>query len=99
MPCYTITEVKLKLDNPNIDLLKKAIEVVTGIGNITDLQDSLTWNGGKYFKRTNMLSVPDKTVGKEIKRAYSAELVRAQAKRFGWSLKQVNQYKYQITKR
>lgn len=99
MPCWTITEVKLKLDNPNIDLLKKAIKAVIGIDSILEIKSSLSWQGGNYKKETGILTTRNEAQGREIKRAYSAELVKAQAKRFGWQIKEVEKYKYQITKR
>lgn len=34
-----------------------------------------------------------------IKRAYGAEIVKSQAKKYGWLIKQTGQFEYQVTKR
>lgn len=35
----------------------------------------------------------------EIKQAYGAELLKAQAKKYGWTIKQTDKYKFAVTKR
>lgn len=98
MPCNTITQVRLELQNANIDLLKKALE---GLGKlpVKDGEKRLYWQGGNYNKDTGKLTVLDQKFGETVKRAYSAEIVKAQAKRFGWQVKQTSEFKYQIIKR
>ena len=100
MPCYTITTAKLELKNANPTLLKKAIEKLMGKG--TQFQEArgvLYFNGGTYTKATGILEVRNEAVGRQIKRNYSGEVVYAQAKRFGWQVKQTAENKYEIIKR
>ena len=35
----------------------------------------------------------------EIKRAYSAEVVKSQAKKFGWQIKETGEYQYEVVRR
>jgi hypothetical protein len=98
MPCDTIVTVKLELKNANLTLLQKVVEEITGrkayvSGNI------VSWGTGSYNKLTSQLTVRSQSDGQQIKRAYSGELVKAQAKRFGWQIKEISQYQYQILKR
>jgi hypothetical protein len=101
MPCYTITTVTLEFKNANMELLKKAIKASLGIdAEIYNL--GVKWNGGYYNKIMGEITLNKKTAEddiKLIKRAYSAEIVKDQAKRFGWNLKQTSEFKYEISKR
>ncbi len=99
MPCYTINEIRLELINANLELLKKAIESQCGNVNVKTYDNGLAWNGGSYNQTTGNLTVRNSEVGNRIKKAYSAELVQAQAKRFGWQTKKIDEFKYEITKR
>jgi nitrate reductase beta subunit len=99
MPCYSITQVQLLLEKANVDLLKKALEGLGYLGLHKDGEKRLYWNGGMYNKDSGKLTVREDNRVSEIKKAYSAEVVKAQAKRFGWQLKETGQYKYQIIKR
>lgn len=99
MPCYTITEVKLELKNANLDLLTKAINKVGQNAYVQLRENGLVWNGGSYDKTTGILSVRNGADGKLVKRAYSCEIVKSQASRFGWQCKEIGQFKYQIIKR
>ena len=99
MPCYTITEVKLELKNANLDLLTKAINKVGQNAYVQLRENGLVWNGGSYDKTTGILSVRNGTDGKLVKRAYSGEIVKAQASRFGWQYKEIKPFTYEIIKR
>lgn len=98
MPCFTITTIELQLRDANLELLKNAIKEVTG-KDATIYNAAMLWDGGQYQKISGRLVVRDEKTGQNIKRAYSAELVKAQAKRFGWQVKKTDEYKYQIIKR
>lgn len=100
MPCNTITTVKLELKNANLNLLRKAVESVIGNGIHTQTKDRMTWaNGGSYNRETGVMTSYYAQDLKTINKAYSAEVVKDQAKRFGWQIKQTAQYQYQIIKR
>lgn len=96
MPCDSITQVSIELKNANLDTLKKALE---SLGHSV-YQDNieLRWRDGSYNKQTEQLLTRTESQAVEIKRTYAAEMVKAKASRFGWRIKQVSQYKYQIQK-
>jgi len=99
MPCYTITTVKLVLTNANLDLLKKAIE---GMGYVVDRYgEKLFWRNGSYDKVKGTLNLVGGTEeqGNAIRRAYSTEVLKKNATKFGWQLKKVKENKYQLLKR
>ena len=98
MPCDSIITINLELKNANLALLTKAINKIGQNAYIQLRDNGLVWPGGSYDKTTGILSVKNEADGKLIKRAYSGEIVKAQAKRFGWQCKEVGQFKYEIIK-
>lgn len=98
MPCYTVTKVTLELNNANLDLLTKAVMKHTK-STIRSIDNGIAWLEGSYDKTTGKLVVRSEELGKLIKREYSGEIVKAQAKRFGWTVKETSDFKYQIIKR
>ena len=100
MPCYSITTVSLVLLNADLTALEKAVRKhIQYPNNMNSFDGGLVWNGGSYDKETGRLEVNSEKEGQLIKREYSAELVRMQAKRFGWSIKETSEFKFQIIKR
>lgn len=98
MPCYTMSTVGVVLKVADLDMLQKALEregeIVRKIGN------RLEWSGGQSFnKDTSELRVRDASMAAKLKQAYGAEIVRTQAKRYGWQLKEVAPYKFEVLKR
>jgi hypothetical protein len=98
MPCNTMTRVKLELKKANMDLLKKAVEGIYGRVYV-ESKDRISWSGGSYDRNTGMLTVRSESEGNGIRRAYSTEIVTAQAKRFGWTMKQTGTNQYEVVKR
>lgn len=98
MPCYTMTRVTLELNNANIDLLTKAVLKHTK-STVRSFESGIAWMEGSYDKTTGKLVVKSDELGKLIKREYSGEIVKEQAKRFGWTVKETSAFKYQIIKR
>ena len=99
MPCYSITTVSLKLMNANLDVLKKALEAL-GHRNVYQSGTTLYWGrNSSYNQKTGQLTVESEQEGKAIKQGYSGQLVRKNASKFGWQVKQVSQNKFQIVKR
>lgn len=102
MPCWTITTVKLELKNASLDLLKKALEA-QGKQNIyvNTAMGIVTWGYGRdgYNKNTGQISVQTKSDGNAIRRAYSAEVVKKTASRFGWQVQQSGENRFAIIKR
>lgn len=101
MPCDTITTVKLELLNANLELLKKAMAETLKIpaSSIRQSENGLSWSRYSYNKQTGQLTTRTDREGQQIKRAYSGELVKQQAKRFGWLVKETKPFTYEIVKR
>jgi hypothetical protein len=97
MPCWTVTKTKLELKDANIVLLKKALErlgyhpILTGT--------TLQWEGGEYRSgRLTIRGANGEQKGKEIRQAYSGEIIRSQAAKMGWQVKQTAPNKYQVVR-
>jgi hypothetical protein len=39
------------------------------------------------------------TIREQVRQAYSAEVVKSQARKYGWTLKQTAPFKYQVIRR
>lgn len=98
MPCYTVQTVGVVLKVSDLDLLRAAIKslgmVPAGTG-----QTIYFGNGESFDKERGELRVTSQERAALIKRAYSAEVVKSQARRFGWHLKQTGEYQYEVMKR
>lgn len=100
MPCYTITTVTLELKQADTAALKKALESLGLDPYVSSYNEQqINFRNGSYDRSTGKLTVRNEETGKAIKRAYSAELVQMQAKRFGWQVKKISENKYEIIKR
>jgi len=55
--------------------------------------------GESYDTRTGQAQLAQGRDANEIKRTYSNEIVKSQARKFGWTLKQTAPFKYEIVKR
>lgn len=104
MPCWTIQEAKVEFAS-NTDR-KLLLDALNSAGQRAVLQnDRITFASGEYdcvkhqftFRGLNQQQAEEKV--KEFKRAYSAQTVLSQAKRFGWQVKQTGQYAYEIIRR
>lgn len=89
MPCDTIQRVQVDIGKLDPDHANAAITALGLQGTVTYANGRLTVRGGA--------NVADIT--QQVKQAYSAEVVKSQAKRFGWGLKEIAPYKYEVTKR
>lgn len=88
MPCNSIQTATVELGKVNADLLRIALE---GLGI-------------SYYQYQNgVLTIQGRTIPRDleakVKQAYSKQVVLTQAKKFGWQLKEVKPFQYQITKR
>ena len=101
MPCYTVSTMAVQLKVADMDLLTKALQALNlAPYRTTSLPDVVTFGAGESFsKTTGELRIRDQATASRIKQAYAAEIVKAQAKRYGWTLKQTAPFQYQITKR
>lgn len=84
MPCDTITTVKLKIERADHHLMDMAIKA-SGVSATFDAS-------------TSELIVRNEGDGNKVKRAYSAELIRQNASKFGWRVKQTGENRFRIQK-
>lgn len=88
MPCNTIQTVTVDLGKVDPLLINSAIQAL-------GFQDYVSYRGGKLYIRGR-----DETeTTRQVKQAYSAEVVKQQAKKMGWQLKQTAPFQYQVVKR
>jgi len=104
MPCNTIQEVKVKFAiTTDRNLLVAALNDA-GL-NASLVGERITFVNGSYDCRTHefkFIGLGQKMAEakvNEFKKLYSKQVVFAQAKRFGWQLKQTGQYEYEVIKR
>ncbi len=106
MPCDTISTVTVQFNQKTDRAL--LVAALTSLGKNPYVSgENVTFSEGTYVGRTgeiqwraNRYSPQDfnaKTA--EIKRAYSAEVVKGQAKKYGWTLKETAPYQYEVMKR
>jgi hypothetical protein len=100
MPCYTIQTVNVNLGKVDLDLLQKALEALFP-GTVRRVENLLIrfGNGESYSRERGELSLRKQETAALIKRAYSAEVVKSQAKKFGWQLKETAPFQFTVTKR
>jgi hypothetical protein len=98
MPCDMTTSMSIEWgENTIVDLLAKALAdqgLTETINNENNLQYAGNGNVVTYNKTNHKMTIRSsgyytKTLDeRELKRAYSTELVKNAAQRFGWNLKQ-----------
>lgn len=101
MPCDTITSVTLELKNANLDLLKKALEGLGYMVNMTSQGLRFCTKYGptfNYYSQSGEFNAENLESAKAIKRAYTSQIVQNQANRFGWKVKSLSANKFQIQK-
>jgi hypothetical protein len=98
MPCWTVNEARVNIGAANLDLLEQALKTMGH--RVTRQGETLYFGDGySYTRSTQELRIPRAEMANEIKRAYSAEIVLSQAKRFNWTVKKTGPYQYEILKR
>lgn len=104
MPCDTIQTVGVDLGKVDPGLLTLAL---TELGlNPQKNGNRITFYGGSYDTTTKTATLSSSRMAgtnaeeltAKIKRAYSAEVVKATAKRYGWQIKETEPYKFQVIK-
>jgi hypothetical protein len=94
MPCWTVTLIRVKLRAQNLDALKDALEAEFGV-SVTRVGDALYLTprelGYQVCIRGGEVQVRqgDEHIVRRITRAYAEQVVKRQAKRFGWTLSEV----------
>lgn len=98
IPCDTIQTVGVKLAIADLDTLERALRTMGGY--VARSGEVIYFGRGESFNKvTGELRVTSQDRAALIKRAYSAEIVKAQAKRFGWHLKETAPYQFEVVKR
>lgn len=104
MPCDSIRTTDVKFGpNTDPDMMLAAMTTL-GLSPVKQ-GDVIYFRGGQYHTKTHTLtlqeygrdSVEDRTA--KMKQAYSGEVVKSQAKRFGWKIQQTGEFEYEVTKR
>lgn len=88
MPCDTIQTTRVDLGNVDPGLISAAIKALGLSSNVSYVQDRLVIRG-----------LPEAETTAQVKQAYGAEVVKSQAAKFGWQLKQTAPFKYEVVKR
>lgn len=98
MPCDTITTISADIGKMNVDLLIAALKAKGERVQVSP--DYIYFGVGESYEiATGKLNVSmNRNLG-EMRQAYRAEVVKSQAKRFGWTLKEVGKYEYEVIKR
>lgn len=90
MPCWTVRETTVDLDAADADVLKRGLEAAGFATSLYEEATTLILRGGRIVAEITdgkvTVNASETGVINEIKRAYSAEVVRTAAKRFGYSL-------------
>lgn len=102
MPCDSLKTVQVSFGpQTNHDRIADALQMM-GLNPVRNGQ-YIRFNQGTYDTKSNTLSLTMSSGQEErtsdIKRAYSASVVKAQAKRFGWQVKETGRFQYEVTKR
>ena len=105
MPCDTVqtstVEWKASTDSKLLFQALEALRLSPRAKTYGSL-NFIEFRGGTYDPTAGQLDLQARdpeALTKQIKQAYSAEVVKSQAKRFGWLLKETAPFKYQIVKR
>jgi hypothetical protein len=110
MPCDQISVVAVQWTEKNTDLglLAAALKELGLMPNLGVDQKTIVFAGGTFrngqfnfdstlYSRVSAAQASEKVA--EIKRAYSSQIVQSQAKKFGWQIKPLGKYKWEVTKR
>ena len=101
MPCNTIRVTQIEFGKATDPGLLMA--ALTELGLSPQQRDkTIYFRLGQFDTQTGQLSVRrnDATeFASELKQCYSAQIVKTQAKKFGWQLKETAKYQYEIQRR
>lgn len=109
MPCNTIRQSTINLAKVDHDLLKAALETMgmtcyVAQGGILVARDrygrAATIQNGKLTHDTRMIGTGGQPLTENmVKQAYSGEVVKSQAKKFGWAVRQTADNQYVVVRR
>lgn len=90
MPCYSVQKSKVEFLAKSTDT-KLLADALRGLGfSVTQTAQGLSFEkaglSGSYASNSGCLQLDESWDGNEVKRAYSAQVVESQARKFGWRL-------------
>ena len=101
MPCDSIRTVTVELGKVHMQTFRAGLEAL-GMRDIREWRGGLYWRNGyadESIDSSGRLTLEDESRANVLKRAYSAAIVQGQAKKYGWQVKKVAEYQYEIIKR
>lgn len=102
MPCDTISTVTIKWSqSTDLNLLAAALRAMgVDAGQIIQSGGTLYWGQGQRFDRlTGEMRLGASVDAARLKQSYSAEVVKSQARKFGWQVKTLPNNQFEITRR
>jgi hypothetical protein len=94
MPCYTISTIEIDAGKLQIDLALAALAAMNlrpYQAQNTQQDPTIYHSQGMYNPQTGIATWRGIDRTGDLKRAYAAEIIKSQARRFGWTLKQNTQ--------
>jgi|WetSurMetagenome_2_1015567.scaffolds.fasta_scaffold250179_3 hypothetical protein len=91
MPCYTISTIEIDAGKLQTDLALAALAAMSlrpYTAQNTQQDPTIYHSQGTYNPQTGVATWRGIDRTADLKRAYSAEIIKSQAQRFGWNLKQ-----------
>ncbi len=105
MPCYSRINSTIEwTEGTDATLLASALKqlgyIVGQAGKVVRFSHPDLDVSGTFDGRTGTMQVDTNTLDQnQLKRAYSAEVIKSAAKRFGWTAKQATDTQFQVTRR
>lgn len=100
-PCDSVSSTDIQFGpQTNHDRMFEALQMLK-LNPVRNAQN-IFFSNGSYSLNDNTLTLQGYDTDKRtslIKQAYSGAVVKAQAKRMGWQLKETAPFKYQVQKR
>jgi len=100
MPCDTLRTTTVDLGKVDPTILTDALNRM-GLNAQLSPNGYIRFDGGSYHRITGELTLSGSNTAartSEIKQGYSAQVVRSQAKRFGWQVKETGKNQFQVIK-
>lgn len=89
MPCNTQRRIEIDIGKMDPGLVDQAIQEAGLAGLVTYREGVLTMRASS--NREKIIS--------QVKESYAAQVVKSQAKKFGWAIKETGRFQYEVTKR
>lgn len=102
MPCDTVTTTTVAMQKMDMTLLAAGLRAAGHV--VREVNNGLSFAHGGYTQRYEngkliATGVDAQELSAKMAVAYSTEIVKAQAKKFGWQMKEVAPQKWQVIRR